>query len=104
MDLTARNGKPIDWRTFEPGRDLPPAAYLTFGIAPPITRMLDWLIRHDPNAAATAIGTAEDRMNLPCQVCENTIGEALSLDGLLDDDTHEDFLQCVFTPSGSEKL
>lgn len=73
-----------------------------FGIAPKVTRMLDWLIRHQPDFAAHAIGSitgeAERRLAIPRDVTERSLGTALSLDGELSDQAREEFLTRAMTP------
>jgi hypothetical protein len=73
-----------------------------YGITPPVARMLDWLIRHDPPKASYAIaqitGEAWRRLGISREVCEHSLRTALSLDGKLDQDTRDQFLNRVFTP------
>jgi hypothetical protein len=76
-----------------------------YGIMPPIAHMLDWLIRHRPTLAASTIanviGDAERRLDIPRDVSEESIRTALTLDGALDDDDYQTFLDRVLTPTGS---
>jgi hypothetical protein len=86
------------------GKLTPPYADQTsYGIGHHVARMLDWLIRHHPSTAAYTIGEiigeAEDRLEIPRKVTENTLATALALDGKLDEKTREDFLERVFTPA-----
>jgi hypothetical protein len=73
-----------------------------YGITPPVARMLDWLIRHNPASAGRAIGAitgeAEQRLGIPRDVTEHSLHTALSLDGQLDGDTLRQFLSRVVTP------
>ena len=73
-----------------------------YGITQPVTRMLDWLIRHDPASAGRAItsiiGQAERELAIPREVSEYSLRVALALDSELDHDTQEHFLSRVFTP------
>lgn len=73
-----------------------------YGILPPVTRMLDWLIRHHPNSARRAIGEivgeAERRLAIPREVSEHSLRTALSLDGTLDTGTQNEFLSRVLSP------
>jgi hypothetical protein len=75
----------------------------SFGISPQITRTLDWLIRHEPNAAASAIGEligqAKDDLGVPAEVMERTLRTALSMHGELAAEAARDFLDRVFTPT-----
>ena len=73
-----------------------------YGITPPVARMLDWLVRHAPASASYAIaqitGEAWRRLGISREVCERSLRTALSLDGELDQDTRDQFLNRVFTP------
>lgn len=79
--------------------------YEFFGITPTVTRMLDWLVRHDPAAAGHTIeeiiGEADRELGIPRQVSERSITTALSLDGTLDEETRENFLQRVLAPEAN---
>jgi hypothetical protein len=74
-----------------------------YGVIPDVARMLDWLIRHDPARAAhviaTIIGEAERRLNISREVSENSLRTALALDGKLDREARNEFLNRVFTPA-----
>jgi len=74
-----------------------------YGIAPPVARMLDWLIRHSPASAGYAIGEiigeAERRLGVPRKVSEKSLRTALALDSKLDEHTRREFLDRVLTPS-----
>lgn len=76
--------------------------YQFFGLLPATARMLDWLVRHDPSAAASAIheiiGEAERELEITRQVSERSIATALMLDGALPDEARQDFLERVLTP------
>ena len=78
-----------------------------YGIMRPVTRMLDWLIRHDPASAGRAInsiiGEAERELALPREVSERSVSVALALDSELDPGTQEEFLRQVLTPEMDEK-
>ena len=67
-----------------------------FGVLPQVTKMLDWLIRHEPvvgqQVIADITGEAERRFELPRHIIENTIETALSLDGSLDHETLDEYL------------
>ena len=73
----------------------------------PVTRMLDWLIRHDPASAGrvinSIIGEAERELAIPREVSEYSISVALALDSELDSGTQEEFLRRVLTPETDEK-
>lgn len=73
-----------------------------FGIAPPVTHILDWLIRHHPDSArhtiGDIIGEAERRLGIPREVSEQSLGTALALDSKLDETTREEFLSRVLSP------
>ncbi|HSV64962.1 MAG TPA: hypothetical protein VLJ59_03505 [Mycobacteriales bacterium] len=70
-----------------------------YGITPPVAGMLDWLIRHSPNHAshtiAEIVGEAERRLGVPRTVSADSIRTALSLDGKLDTNTRNKFLDRV---------
>ena len=74
-----------------------------YGIAPKVTRMLDWLIRHYPVHARAVvpaiIGEAEDHLGIPRDLSQNSIRTALSLDAKLDQAAQDEFLDRVFTPA-----
>ncbi|MFC6087485.1 helix-turn-helix transcriptional regulator [Sphaerisporangium aureirubrum] len=74
-----------------------------YGIVPHVTRMIDWLIRHHPSTAAHTIseiiGEAERRLEISREVTESSLATALALDGKLNEETREDFLNRVFTPA-----
>lgn len=76
-----------------------------FGIVPAVAKMLDWLIRHDPNLAGHIIleivGEADREHGIPRHVVENDITTALMLDGTLDTEARTDFLQRVLTPEAN---
>ncbi|MFI6587450.1 hypothetical protein [Embleya sp. NPDC050493] len=76
-----------------------------YGIAPDVGRMLDWLIRHDPGYAqpviAEIVGEAERRLHIPRAVTAHTLRTALALDGELDTDARNDFLDRVLPRSHS---
>jgi len=71
-----------------------------YGIVPYVARMLGWLIRHDPNAAAQTIneivGEAGRRLEIPRPVAEESVRTALALDGNLTPGTLDEFLDRVF--------
>ncbi len=73
-----------------------------YGITPPVIRMLDWLIRHQPVIAGPTmgqiVGEAERRLEIPRQVSERSLRLALALDSKLDDDQREDFLGRALSP------
>ena len=82
-------------------------APVQYGIMRPVTRMLDWLIRHDPASAGrvinSIIGEAERELAIPREVSEYSISVALALDSELDSGTQEEFLRRVLTPETDEK-
>ena len=59
--------------------------------------MLDWLVRHEPGYARTVIaqviGEARERFGVPRHVTVNTIATALTLDGKLDNEALDDYLE-----------
>jgi hypothetical protein len=79
--------------------------YQFFGIVPPVAKTLDWLIRHAPGAAGHTIeeiiGQADREFGIPRRVSERSIATALSLDGILDEETLDDFLQRVQAPEAN---
>lgn len=72
---------------------------------PGTARMLDWLIRHDPHAAAGVIGEiigeAERSYGINHEESERTLKEALSWHGKLDQPARDEFLARTFTPAAS---
>jgi hypothetical protein len=76
-----------------------------YGILPDVARVLDWLVRHYPTSAADTInqivGDAERRLSIPRDVSERSLRTALHLDGELDGDVVNQFLDLVFSPGGA---
>ena len=77
-----------------------------FGIMPKVARMLDWLIRHDPRTAQYAIGEivgqAERRFGIAREVSARSLRTALALDGKLDADAQDEYLDRVLSPMLSD--
>jgi len=75
---------------------------IDYGVVPAVTEMLDWLIRYHPAIAGRTIGEiigeADGRLSIPRDVTERSLWSALCLDGKLDDDVREQFLERVFSP------
>lgn len=73
-----------------------------YGITPAVTRMLDWLIRHDPSIAVHTIGEiigeAERRLDVPREVSERSLRTGLALRGKLDQTTRIEFLDRALAP------
>lgn len=80
----------------------PALSYGNYAITRPVTRMLDWLIRHDPPAAHHAIngivGEAERQLNIARHQSQESLRRSLSLDGTLDKDALDAFLDRVLIP------
>jgi hypothetical protein len=78
-----------------------------YGIARPVARMLGWLIRHHPSAAAQTlgeiVGDAERRLQIPRKVSERSLRTAMALDGNLDTETRNNFLDRVLSPNDSSR-
>lgn len=77
-----------------------------YGITTPVTKMLDWLIRHHPRTAhhliSEIIGDAERRLEIPREVSADSIRTALGLDSTLPRQARLDFLERALPPlSGS---
>jgi hypothetical protein len=76
--------------------------YQYFGMSTAVTKTLDWLIRHDPATAGLTIeqtiGDAEREFEIPRSVSEQSIRKALAVDGTLDEQTLQDFLERVLAP------
>ncbi|MEU0155622.1 hypothetical protein [Micromonospora fulviviridis] len=68
----------------------------------PVAEMLDWLVRHEPRLAARTIteiiGEAERRMGIARDAVENAIADALALDGALDSEAYDEFLERALPP------
>jgi hypothetical protein len=77
-----------------------------YGISRPVTKMLDWLIRHNPDAAGYTIGEiigeAERNRGISRKISEESLRTALGLDGSLDRDTRDEFLDRVLTPDADK--
>jgi hypothetical protein len=78
-----------------------------YGIAPPIGKMLGWLVRHRPSSAAhymgEIVGDAERRLQIPREVSEHSLRTSLALDGELDDDVRREFLDRALSPRRSSR-
>ncbi|MFI1702379.1 hypothetical protein ACH419_41530 [Streptomyces bobili] len=77
-----------------------PASF--YGITTPVTKMLDWLIRHHPRTAhhliGEIIGDAERRLEIPREVSADSIRTALGLDSTLSRQVRLDFLERALPP------
>jgi hypothetical protein len=75
---------------------------ILYGITPPVSRMLDWLIRHAPETAMHAVGEiagdAQRREDIPREVTKRSLATALSLNGKLDTKERNEFLDRVLGP------
>lgn len=93
-------GQEFHRTTSDPGDD----NYQYFGIALPVAKMLDWLIRHEPFVAAHTIveiiGEADRKLDIPRRVAERTITLALT-DGSLDPEARREFLDRVLAPEAN---
>lgn len=73
-----------------------------FGIATPVAKMLDWLIRHHPRTAHhvinDVIGEAEQRLDVTRDVSAKSIRTALGLDSSLPRPMLRDFLDRALPP------
>ncbi|GGN61953.1 hypothetical protein GCM10012285_61550 [Streptomyces kronopolitis] len=73
----------------------------------PVATMLDWLIRHHPDTAQSAIGAIlrdmNDRHDVPAAVTGRALQRALDRDSTLDETTLENYLKLVL-PSGYEDV
>jgi hypothetical protein len=81
-------------------RDEPPVSY---PLKPQVTRMLDWLIRHDPGRAravvAEIVGEAVRELEIPADTAGYSLRQALSLDGkLTNHDAYEHFMDLALPP------
>lgn len=83
----------------------PDPAVAPYTITPPVARMLEWLIRHDPVRAAHTIGEiigeAQRRLDIPHKASEDAIRSALVLDSELESSVRDKFLARVFTPAAA---
>lgn len=74
-----------------------------FGIMRDTAKMLDWLIRYDPEIAVSAIGDiaseARRKYGHTNEDMRRTFNTALSMDGTLDTDTRREFLRRVLPDS-----
>lgn len=75
-----------------------------FGIHTDVAKMLDWLIRHQPDRAQYVIGEivgdAERRWEkIPRSAVAQSLRTALALDGELDEDVYRDYLDRVLPPA-----
>jgi predicted DNA-binding transcriptional regulator AlpA len=74
-----------------------------FGLATPVAKMLDWLIRHHPTTAQytvnTIIGEAERRLVVDREVTAQSLRTALALDGKLGEGAYHDFFERVLPPT-----
>lgn len=77
-----------------------------YWIAPHVARMLDWLIRHNPDSAqhtiGELIGAAERRFEIPREVTEQSLRLALDLpSSKLDSERRREFLSRAFPPQAT---
>ncbi|GIH18974.1 MerR family transcriptional regulator [Rugosimonospora africana] len=76
-----------------------------YGVAPPVARMLDWLIRHEPSSAVFAIGEivgeAERDLGIPRDVTVHSLHTALALDGKLEEGGYVEFFDRILLPDKS---
>ncbi|MCX4515598.1 hypothetical protein OHA27_35895 [Streptomyces sp. NBC_01619] len=76
-----------------------------YGITIAVARMLDWLIRHHPEAAQHAIvetiGDGERRLGIPRDVSAQSLRTALALDGKLEREQLHACLDRVLPPAKS---
>jgi len=77
-----------------------------YGINRPVTRVLDWLVRHQPASAGHTlgriVGEAERRFAIPRQVSERSLRTALALDSKLGTDRRREFLDRALSPQRPE--
>jgi len=73
-----------------------------YGIGIQVATMLDWLVRHHPTQAQhtidSIVGSAQRRLDIPREVTARSLRTALSLDGKLDEDVRNEFLDKVLGP------
>jgi len=85
------------------GRETAHADCVDYPIMPSIACMLGWLVRHDPAVAGSTIngiiGEAERDLGISRGVSEYSLRSALSMDGDLDREVLNQFLNRVFTPA-----
>ena len=87
---------------FAEDRDMDPE-FLPYSITPSVARMLEWLIWHNPDSAQHAIGEligeAKRRLEIPRDLTEKAIEQALDLQNpKLDPERRREFLRRAFTP------
>ncbi|MFE4369628.1 hypothetical protein ACFRMN_15600 [Streptomyces sp. NPDC056835] len=74
-----------------------------YGITTPVTKMLDWIIRHHPRTAhhliGEIIGDAEQRLEIPRDASADSIRTALGLDSALPRQARLDFLERALPPA-----
>lgn len=77
-----------------------------FGIVTDVVKMLDWLIRHQPDLVKSVIGDivgdAERRMEISREVTGQSLRTALALDGELDEDIYRDYLDRALPPADQD--
>jgi hypothetical protein len=82
--------------------DSDPADIHDYAIGQPVTRMFDWLVRHDPALAGSVvtdvIGEAENRLGIPRRVTEASLTDALTLDGKLGAEAYAKFFDRALPP------
>jgi hypothetical protein len=74
-----------------------------FGVEPGVARILHWLVRFSPETARHTIGEivgeAERQLELPRHVSEESVRSALHVDGQLEAESLDEFLDRVLTPA-----
>jgi hypothetical protein len=80
-----------------------PTKEVSYPINHAITRMLDWLIQHQPEQAravvAEIVGEAERALSIPPAITGYSLRQALALDGEVpDENAYAEFLDLVLPP------
>jgi hypothetical protein len=90
----------VDWQRTH-GVEEGPHAY--YPIARQVVHILDWLIRHQPNYAGTAVndivGEAYRQLNIDPAITGRSLQQSLAMDGKLDSAAYTKFLDTVLPPA-----
>jgi hypothetical protein len=99
LGITVRAAVLGEWAAWQRTYGQEPVMY---PLTPAVTRMLDWLIRHDPRMAqahmAEIIGDAEGDLGIPPATAGQALLTALALDGKLGDGAYNEFIDLTLPP------
>ncbi|MFI0218860.1 hypothetical protein [Streptomyces lydicus] len=94
-------------RGSERGKPEPGKNWWHLNLTHRVAKMLDWYIRHHPDAAQWCIGeimrAAHSRWDIPAQQTIRTLRQALALDGELSDEARETYFALLSPPEHTDE-